>query len=44
MTEGFSVSAVYMPTPPYNQRFFQGSQAVIDKLSERVVEVMQLDW
>ncbi len=39
----FRVANVYLPTPPYNEDFFQGSQDVIDRLAERVVEKMQVD-
>jgi hypothetical protein len=40
----FRVSDVYLPSQPFGEDFFQGSQSLIDKLSRRIVETMETDW
>jgi hypothetical protein len=39
-----SQSAVYIPLSPLSEDFFQGSEDVINRLAQRVVEQMESDW
>jgi hypothetical protein len=38
------VAGTYLPTPPFREEFFQGSQAIINKAARRVVEAMEAPW
>jgi hypothetical protein len=40
----FQVSDTYIPAAPFNEDFFQGSEAVIDKIARLVVEQMESEW
>lgn len=40
----FPVSAVYLPTAPFNENFFLGSEALAERLAIRIVETMEADW
>ena len=42
--DNFPVSAVYLPSPPFNERFFLGSEALMERLARRIVETMEADW
>jgi hypothetical protein len=37
-------SAVYIPPSPLSEDFFQGSEDVVNRLAQRVVEQMESDW
>jgi len=37
-------SDVYIPPSPLSEDFFQGSEGVINRLAQRVVEQMESDW
>ena len=34
----------YMPDCPFNEDFFQGSEAAINRIARRVVETMEAEW
>lgn len=40
----FVVASTYLPTDPYNERFFRGSEDALDEVARRVVETMEADW
>lgn len=40
----FPVSDVYLPTEPFNETFFLGSEALMERLARRIVETMESDW
>lgn len=40
----FPVSDVYLPTAPFNEDFFLGSEALMERLARRVVETLEADW
>jgi hypothetical protein len=40
----FVASAVYIPLTPFNEDFYQGSEADIDKMARRIVEQMEAPW
>jgi len=40
----FSATAIYHPTAPFNEEFFRGSEVVMDRLAQRIVEKMRSDW
>lgn len=40
----FTVSDVYLPTEPFNETFFLGSESLMEKLARRIVETMEADW
>jgi hypothetical protein len=40
----FPVSDVYLPPAPFNEDFFLGSEAVMERLARRIVETMESDW
>jgi hypothetical protein len=40
----YNVAAVYLPTPPFNETFFVGSEDLMDRLARRIVETMESDW
>ncbi|MBN1941973.1 MAG: hypothetical protein JW849_01650 [Phycisphaerae bacterium] len=42
--EDFPVSAVYLPTAPFNEDFFLGSEDLMERLARRIVETMEADW
>lgn len=41
---GFVVASTYLPSAPYNERFFRGTQDALDEIARRVVEQMESDW
>lgn len=40
----FPVAATYIPAAPFNEEFFTGSQDVMQRLAERIVEQMEEPW
>jgi hypothetical protein len=40
----FPVSDVYLPSPPFNEGFFLGSESLNERLALRIVETMESDW
>jgi hypothetical protein len=40
----FHVSGTYIPQAPFDEDFFQGSEDVINRLAQRVVEQMEAPW
>ncbi len=40
----FRVADVYIPHEPLGEDFFQGSEAVINRLARRIVETMETEW
>ena len=42
--DNFQVSGTYIPTPPFNESFFQGSEDIINKAARLLVEQMESDW
>ena len=40
----FRVVDSYIPPEPIGEDFFQGSEAVINRIAHRVVETMEADW
>ena len=40
----FPVSDVYLPPEPFNEDFFLGSEALMERLARRIVETMEADW
>lgn len=40
----FAVSDVYLPPSPFNEGFFLGSEALMERLARRIVETMEADW
>jgi len=40
----FKVSDNYIPHPPIREDFFQGSEAVINRVARRIVETMEVPW
>jgi hypothetical protein len=42
--KGFRVVAEYIPSAPFNEIFFQGSQDAINKAAERIVEQLAKPW
>ncbi|MBN1553688.1 MAG: hypothetical protein JXA11_03000 [Phycisphaerae bacterium] len=40
----FPVSAVYLPSAPFNEDFFIGTEDLSDRLAKRIVETMESDW
>jgi hypothetical protein len=40
----FAVSDVYLPPGPFNEGFFLGSEALMERLAQRIVETMESDW
>ena len=40
----FRVTSTYLPSAPLSEDFFQGSEDVINKLAERIVEQMEDEW
>lgn len=42
--KNFIVATTYLPTDPYNERFFRGSEDALDEIARRVVETMEADW
>ena len=41
---GYSVTATYIPPPGFNEDFFLGSEAVLDKLARQIVDQMEKPW
>jgi hypothetical protein len=41
---GLRSTGTYIPHEPFGEEFFQGSEDVINRLAERVVEQMEKDW
>lgn len=41
---GFRQSDTYIPRQPLGEDFFQGSESLINKLAQRIVEQMEVDW
>ena len=42
--EDYSFAGVYLPDTNYDEDFFRGSEDLIDKLAERIVEHMESPW
>ncbi len=42
--QNFTVSDVYLPTEPFNENFFIGSEALMERLARRIVETLEADW
>jgi hypothetical protein len=42
--ENFQVSGTYIPSAPFNENFYQGSDDIINKAAQRIVEQMESDW
>lgn len=42
--KGFSVSADYIPSAPFNEDFFLGSEDAFDKMARRIVEKLRRRW
>ena len=42
--ENFQVSGTYIPSFPFNENFFQGSEDIINKTAMLIVEQMESDW
>ena len=40
----FRVAGTYVPEEPLGEEFFQGSEEIINRVAERVVEQMEADW
>jgi len=40
----FRAVGTYIPPEPFAEEFFQGSQEVINRMAERIVEQMEADW
>lgn len=40
----YPITAAYISSAPFNEQFFQGSESVINKVAERIVEHMERDW
>jgi hypothetical protein len=40
----YRYSCVYLPSDPYNEDFFRGSEDLMDRLARRIVESMEADW
>ena len=42
--ENFQVSGTYIPSAPFNENFFQGSDDILNKAAVLIVEQMESDW
>ncbi|MCD4824378.1 MAG: hypothetical protein K8S55_07215 [Phycisphaerae bacterium] len=42
--KNFRVTTVYLPDAPFNEDFFRGSEDLMDKLAERIVETTEAEW
>lgn len=42
--ESFQISGTYIPSAPFNENFYQGSDDIINKAAVRIVEQMESDW
>jgi len=42
--KGFRVAGTYVPSGPFREDFFHGSEDTINRLARRIVEQMQADW
>jgi outer membrane lipopolysaccharide assembly protein LptE/RlpB len=42
--KNFRQSGSYIPPAPFGENFFQGSEDLINKLAERIVDQMALEW
>ena len=40
----FRIADVYIPPHPFDEDFFRGSEALMERLARRVVETMEADW
>lgn len=40
----FRVAGTYIPSAPFSEDFFHGSEDVVSRLARRVVEQMEADW
>jgi hypothetical protein len=40
----FAVTDTYLPHEPFSETYFQGSEALINRLARRIVEQMESDW
>ena len=42
--KAYPITDTYISSSPFNEQFFQGSESVINKVAERIVEHLQHDW
>ena len=42
--KAYPITATYISESPFNEQFFQGSESVINKVAERIVEHMEREW
>jgi len=42
--KGLRAAGPYIPAPPFDQDFFQGSEEAINALARRIVEQMEAEW
>ncbi|HNX27023.1 MAG TPA: LPS assembly lipoprotein LptE [Phycisphaerae bacterium] len=42
--KNYPITGTYISDSPFNEKFFQGSETVINKVAERIVEHMERDW